>query len=179
MQVYDQNQWFRGLELIEVFLTLYGLCTNPLGKYYPLKLPVGDASVGKRREKTGEKFSKVSKRDTSSAAWNVVAAISGCSFGSPNANIVIFISVFSAIEMWFLYYCGIPLLFSTEDKIPCESPSSIPNVVLLQAEQRQYSHGDEVTCGCTPGSDNTEEMKIKCLNGEWKPLPVCAGNLFP
>uniref|UniRef100_A0A803V904 Complement factor H n=1 Tax=Ficedula albicollis TaxID=59894 RepID=A0A803V904_FICAL len=61
-----------------------------------------------------------------------------------------------------------------EDKMPCESPSSIPNVVLHQADQTQYSHGDEVTCGCKPGSDNTEEMKIKCLNGEWKPLPVCA-----
>ncbi|XP_014106249.1 PREDICTED: complement factor H [Pseudopodoces humilis] len=62
----------------------------------------------------------------------------------------------------------------TEDKMPCESPSSIPNVVLHQADQTEYSHGDEVTCGCKPGSDNTEEMKIKCLNGEWKPLPVCA-----
>ncbi|NXT71221.1 CFAH factor, partial [Chaetops frenatus] len=61
-----------------------------------------------------------------------------------------------------------------EDKMPCESPSSIPNVVLHQADQTQYSHGDEVTCGCKPGSDNTEEMKIKCLNGEWKPLPICA-----
>ncbi|NXB18826.1 CFAH factor, partial [Rhagologus leucostigma] len=61
-----------------------------------------------------------------------------------------------------------------EDKTPCESPSSIPNVVLHQEDQTQYSHGDEVTCGCKPGSDNTEEMKIKCLNGEWKPLPICA-----
>ncbi|KAM4773144.1 complement factor H [Cyanocitta cristata] len=61
-----------------------------------------------------------------------------------------------------------------EDKMPCESPSSIPNVVLREADQTQYSHGDEVTCGCKPGSDNTEEMKIKCLNGEWKPLPICA-----
>ncbi|NXM50324.1 CFAH factor, partial [Gymnorhina tibicen] len=61
-----------------------------------------------------------------------------------------------------------------EDKMPCEPPSSIPNVVLHQADQTHYSHGDEVTCGCKPGSDNTEEMKIKCLNGEWKPLPICA-----
>ncbi|XP_018767612.3 complement factor H [Serinus canaria] len=61
-----------------------------------------------------------------------------------------------------------------EDKMPCDSPSSIPNVVLHQADQAQYSHGDEVTCGCKPGSDNTEKKKIKCLNGEWKPLPVCA-----
>ncbi|NXO70906.1 CFAH factor, partial [Phainopepla nitens] len=60
------------------------------------------------------------------------------------------------------------------DKMPCESPLSIPNVVLRQADQTQYSHGDEVTCGCKPGSDNTKEMKIKCLNGEWKPLLVCA-----
>ncbi|XP_030809382.1 complement factor H [Camarhynchus parvulus] len=65
-----------------------------------------------------------------------------------------------------------------EDKMPCDSPSSIPNVVLHQADQAQYSHGDEVTCRCKPGSDNTEEMKIKCLNGEWKPLPVCA-DAFP
>ncbi|NXE32792.1 CFAH factor, partial [Ptilorrhoa leucosticta] len=61
-----------------------------------------------------------------------------------------------------------------EDKMPCESPSSIPNVVLHQADQTQYSHGDEVTCGCKPGSDNTKEMKIRCLNGQWKPLPICA-----
>ncbi|NWT89093.1 CFAH factor, partial [Lanius ludovicianus] len=61
-----------------------------------------------------------------------------------------------------------------EDKMPCESPSSIPNVVLRQTNQTQYSHGEEVTCGCKPGSDNTEEMKIKCLNGEWKPFPICA-----
>ncbi|XP_064283972.1 complement factor H isoform X1 [Passer domesticus] len=61
-----------------------------------------------------------------------------------------------------------------EDQMPCKSPSSIPNVVLRQAAQAQYSHGDEVTCACKPGSDNTEEMKIKCLHGEWKPLPVCA-----
>ncbi|NXU39020.1 CFAH factor, partial [Drymodes brunneopygia] len=61
-----------------------------------------------------------------------------------------------------------------EDKMPCKSPSSIPNVVLHQEDQTQYSHGDEVTCGCKPGSDNTEEMKIKCLNGEWRPLPICA-----
>ncbi|KAM7014081.1 complement factor H [Passerculus sandwichensis] len=65
-----------------------------------------------------------------------------------------------------------------EDRMPCDSPSSIPNVVLHQADQAQYSHGDEVTCTCKPGSDNTEQMKIKCLNGEWKPLPVCA-DAFP
>ncbi|NXE89404.1 CFAH factor, partial [Menura novaehollandiae] len=61
-----------------------------------------------------------------------------------------------------------------EDKTPCGSPSSIPNVVLYQADQAQFSHGDEVICGCKPGSDNTEEMNIQCLNGEWKPLPICA-----
>ncbi|NXN86104.1 CFAH factor, partial [Bombycilla garrulus] len=60
------------------------------------------------------------------------------------------------------------------DKMPCESPLSIPNVVLRKADRTQYSHGDEVTCGCKPGSDNIKEMKIKCLNGEWKPLLVCA-----
>uniref|UniRef100_A0A8C5UEK0 Sushi domain-containing protein n=1 Tax=Malurus cyaneus samueli TaxID=2593467 RepID=A0A8C5UEK0_9PASS len=61
-----------------------------------------------------------------------------------------------------------------EDRMPCGSPSSIPNVVLHQADQPQYSHGEEVICGCKPGSGNTEKMKIKCLNGEWKPLPICA-----
>ncbi|NWW82452.1 CFAH factor, partial [Climacteris rufus] len=61
-----------------------------------------------------------------------------------------------------------------EDKMPCGSPSSIPNVVLRQADQTQYSHGDEVICECKPGSHNSKEMKIKCLNGEWKPLPICA-----
>ncbi|KFW68593.1 Complement factor H, partial [Pygoscelis adeliae] len=66
------------------------------------------------------------------------------------------------------------LLFSTEDKMPCGSPSSIPNVILHQEDQMQFSHGDEVICGCKQGSGNSEEMKIKCLNGEWKPLPLCA-----
>ncbi|XP_074894993.1 complement factor H-like isoform X1 [Buteo buteo] len=61
-----------------------------------------------------------------------------------------------------------------EDKMPCGSPSSIPNVVLHQEDQTQFSHGDEVICGCKQGSGNSKEMKIKCLNGEWKPLPVCA-----
>uniref|UniRef100_A0A663EIV5 Complement factor H n=1 Tax=Aquila chrysaetos chrysaetos TaxID=223781 RepID=A0A663EIV5_AQUCH len=61
-----------------------------------------------------------------------------------------------------------------EDKMPCGSPSSIPNVVLHQEDQTQFSHGDEVICGCKQGSGNSEEMKIKCLNGEWKPLPLCA-----
>ncbi|NWS99822.1 CFAH factor, partial [Mionectes macconnelli] len=61
-----------------------------------------------------------------------------------------------------------------EDKMPCGSPSSIPNVALYQADQTQFSHGDEVICGCKPGSGNSNEMKIKCLNGEWKPLPLCA-----
>ncbi|NWR28295.1 CFAH factor, partial [Tachuris rubrigastra] len=61
-----------------------------------------------------------------------------------------------------------------EDKMPCGSPSSIPNVVVHPADQTQFSHGDEVICGCKPGSGNSEKMKIKCLNGEWKPLPLCA-----
>ncbi|XP_068262726.1 complement factor H-like [Nyctibius grandis] len=61
-----------------------------------------------------------------------------------------------------------------EDKIPCGSPSSIPNVVLHQEDQTQFSHGDVVICGCKQGSGNPKEMKIKCLNGEWKPLPLCA-----
>ncbi|KAF1536468.1 Complement factor H, partial [Eudyptula minor] len=61
-----------------------------------------------------------------------------------------------------------------EDKMPCGSPSSIPNVVLRQEDQMQFSHGDEVICGCKQGSGNSEGMKIKCLNGEWKPLPLCA-----
>ncbi|NWS19570.1 CFAH factor, partial [Pachyramphus minor] len=61
-----------------------------------------------------------------------------------------------------------------EDKMPCGSPSSIPNVALYQADQAQFSHGDEVLCGCKPRSHHFEKMKIKCLNGEWKPLPLCA-----
>ncbi|XP_009324461.1 PREDICTED: complement factor H, partial [Pygoscelis adeliae] len=61
-----------------------------------------------------------------------------------------------------------------KDKMPCGSPSSIPNVILHQEDQMQFSHGDEVICGCKQGSGNSEEMKIKCLNGEWKPLPLCA-----
>ncbi|XP_051481399.1 complement factor H [Apus apus] len=61
-----------------------------------------------------------------------------------------------------------------EDKMPCGSPSSIPNVVLHQEDRTQFSHGDEVICGCTRGSGNYEEKKIRCFNGEWKPLPLCA-----
>ncbi|KAM6262910.1 complement factor H-like isoform 2-T2 [Spheniscus humboldti] len=61
-----------------------------------------------------------------------------------------------------------------EDKMPCGSPSSIPNVILHQEDQMQFSHGDEVICGCKQGSGSSEGMKIKCLNGEWKPLPLCA-----
>ncbi|XP_027642316.1 complement factor H [Falco peregrinus] len=60
-----------------------------------------------------------------------------------------------------------------EDKAPCGSPSSIPNVVLHQEDQTQFSHGDEVICGCKQGSGNSRQMKIKCLHGEWKPLPLC------
>ncbi|KAM6124478.1 LOW QUALITY PROTEIN: complement factor H-like [Pterocles gutturalis] len=61
-----------------------------------------------------------------------------------------------------------------EDKMPCGSPSSIPNVVLHQEDQTQFSHGDEVIYRCKQGSASSKEMKIKCLNGEWKPLPLCA-----
>ncbi|KFQ21438.1 Complement factor H, partial [Merops nubicus] len=61
-----------------------------------------------------------------------------------------------------------------EDKMPCGSPSSIPNVVLHQQDQTQFSHGDEVVYGCEQRSRNSKEMKTKCLNGEWKPLPLCA-----
>ncbi|NXE07892.1 CFAH factor, partial [Lophotis ruficrista] len=61
-----------------------------------------------------------------------------------------------------------------EDKMPCGSPSSIPNVVLHQEDQTQFSHGVEVICGCKQGSGNSKKMKIRCLNGEWKPLPLCA-----
>ncbi|XP_075567324.1 complement factor H [Pelecanus crispus] len=61
-----------------------------------------------------------------------------------------------------------------EDKMPCGSPSSIPNVVLHQKDQTQFLHGEEVICGCKPGSVNAKKMKIKCLNGEWKPFPLCA-----
>ncbi|XP_061859323.1 complement factor H isoform X2 [Colius striatus] len=61
-----------------------------------------------------------------------------------------------------------------EDRMPCGSPSSIPNVALLQEDQTQFLHGDEVVCGCKQRSGNSKEMKIKCLNGEWKPFPLCA-----
>ncbi|NXX94416.1 CFAH factor, partial [Centropus bengalensis] len=61
-----------------------------------------------------------------------------------------------------------------EDKMPCGSPSSIPNVVLHQQDQAEFSHGDEVACGCKQDSSSSRQMKIKCLNGEWKPLPLCA-----
>ncbi|XP_069718603.1 complement factor H isoform X2 [Phaenicophaeus curvirostris] len=61
-----------------------------------------------------------------------------------------------------------------EDKMPCGSPSSIPNVVLHQEDQTEFLHGDEVLCGCKQDSGNSRKMKIKCLNGEWKPLPLCA-----
>ncbi|XP_009571686.1 PREDICTED: complement factor H-like, partial [Fulmarus glacialis] len=61
-----------------------------------------------------------------------------------------------------------------EDKMPCGSPSSIPNVVLHQEDQTQFSHGDEVIYRCKQGSGNSKEMKTKCLNGEWKTLPLCA-----
>ncbi|XP_009883235.1 PREDICTED: complement factor H, partial [Charadrius vociferus] len=60
-----------------------------------------------------------------------------------------------------------------EDKMPCGSPSSIPNLVLHQEDQTQFLHGAEVVCGCKTVSGNSKEMKIKCLNGEWKPLPLC------
>ncbi|NXN27810.1 CFAH factor, partial [Nycticryphes semicollaris] len=61
-----------------------------------------------------------------------------------------------------------------EDKMPCGSPSSIPNVVLRQKDQTQFSHGVKVICGCKQASGNSEEMNITCLNGEWKPFPLCA-----
>ncbi|NWS66109.1 CFAH factor, partial [Crotophaga sulcirostris] len=61
-----------------------------------------------------------------------------------------------------------------ENKMPCGSPSSIPNVVLHQEDQTEFLHGDEVVCGCKQGSGDSKEKKIKCLNGEWKPLPLCA-----
>ncbi|NXK48415.1 CFAH factor, partial [Chauna torquata] len=59
------------------------------------------------------------------------------------------------------------------DKMPCGSPSSIPSVVLHQQDQTQFSHGDEVIYGCRKSSGNARRMKIKCLNGEWKPFPLC------
>ncbi|NXI40181.1 CFAH factor, partial [Galbula dea] len=58
-----------------------------------------------------------------------------------------------------------------EDKMPCGSPSSIPNLVLYQKDQAQFLHGDEVTCAC---KQRPKRITIKCLNGEWKPLPLCA-----
>ncbi|NXI66907.1 CFAH factor, partial [Anseranas semipalmata] len=61
-----------------------------------------------------------------------------------------------------------------EDKMPCGSPSSIPNVVVLhQQDQTQFPPGHEVIYECKKGSSNAKRMKMKCLNGEWKPLPRC------
>ncbi|XP_062437282.1 complement factor H isoform X2 [Rhea pennata] len=59
----------------------------------------------------------------------------------------------------------------------CVSPSYIPNVVLHQQNQTQFSHGDEIHYGCKRGSTVRARKKIKCLNGEWKPLPYCGGDL--
>ncbi|XP_067996989.1 complement factor H isoform X1 [Melanerpes formicivorus] len=61
-----------------------------------------------------------------------------------------------------------------EDKTPCRSPSSLPNVVLYQQDQPQFSHGDEVICGCKKHFRSSKGKKIRCLNGEWKPFPLCA-----
>ncbi|NWR63193.1 CFAH factor, partial [Bucorvus abyssinicus] len=61
-----------------------------------------------------------------------------------------------------------------ESKMPCGSPSSVPNVVLHQQDQTQFLHGVEVIYGCKQRSGNAKARKIKCLNGEWKPFPVCA-----
>ncbi|NWZ25700.1 CFAH factor, partial [Asarcornis scutulata] len=58
-----------------------------------------------------------------------------------------------------------------EDKTPCGSPSSIPDIVLHQQDQLEFSHGDEILYGCKKG--NAGSMRTKCLNGEWKPLPLC------
>ncbi|XP_064371832.1 complement factor H isoform X4 [Dromaius novaehollandiae] len=60
-----------------------------------------------------------------------------------------------------------------EDKMPCGSPSSIPNVVVLQQNQAQFSHGDEINYRCKQGTGSYGKKKTKCLNGEWKPLPFC------
>uniref|UniRef100_A0A803Y4S6 Complement factor H n=1 Tax=Meleagris gallopavo TaxID=9103 RepID=A0A803Y4S6_MELGA len=60
-----------------------------------------------------------------------------------------------------------------EDKMPCGSPSSIPNIVLQQQYRVQFSHGEEVTYRCKQGSGNASRMRTKCLNGEWKPSPLC------
>lgn len=60
-----------------------------------------------------------------------------------------------------------------ENKMPCGSPSSVLNVVLLQQDRAQFSHGDEVTYRCSQGSENATRMRTKCLNGEWKPSPLC------
>ncbi|NWX85764.1 CFAH factor, partial [Nothoprocta pentlandii] len=58
-----------------------------------------------------------------------------------------------------------------EDKMPCGSPPSGLNV--YRQKQAQFSHGDEVTYKCK----GRREIygKLKCLNGEWKPLTSCGG----
>lgn len=88
------------------------------------------------------------------------------------------IELFYLSSFGYLYVTSI-LFFSTENKMPCGSPSSVLNVVLLQQDRAQFSHGDEVTYRCSQGSENATRMRTKCLNGEWKPSPLCNGNLLP
>ncbi|NXA48976.1 CFAH factor, partial [Nothocercus julius] len=66
-----------------------------------------------------------------------------------------------------------PPPFCIEDKTPCGSPPSGPNVSLYRQNQAQFSHGAEVTYKCKRGTESYGQKKTKCLNGEWKPLPFC------
>ncbi|KGL83099.1 Complement factor H, partial [Tinamus guttatus] len=60
-----------------------------------------------------------------------------------------------------------------EDKTPCGSPPSGPNVILYPQKGAQFSHDAEVIYKCKQGTESYGQKKIKCLNGEWKPLPFC------
>ncbi|NXD08541.1 CFAH factor, partial [Nothocercus nigrocapillus] len=66
-----------------------------------------------------------------------------------------------------------PPPFCIEDKTPCGSPPSGPNVSPYRQNQAQFSHGAEVTYKCKRGTESYGQKKTKCLNGEWKPLPFC------
>ncbi|NWJ07456.1 CFAH factor, partial [Crypturellus undulatus] len=60
-----------------------------------------------------------------------------------------------------------------ENKTPCGSPPSGPNVIRSWQIDAQFSHGVEVTYKCRRRTESYGQKKIKCLNGEWKPLPFC------
>lgn len=87
----DENQWLKWLEWIEDFLTLYGLCTNRLGKCCPLKLLWMTPVLEKERKREESSLANWQKEYILQLGWHLVAASSGGRFDSPNANRVVFI----------------------------------------------------------------------------------------